>query len=501
MQNSQEQQLRRDSPFQGPRPFAREDTDWFFGRADETDQLLSLILGHKVVLVYAQSGAGKTSLLNAKIIPELEGNELQVLPVARVGGYQGLRGPQDIDNSEFEMANEKLDSAISNVHILNPFMYNAIQSIIDINAQKTHDSSSLLSDVTTFSDFLEKKIIQEGFKKGTKRKKPIVIIFDQLEELFRASIYSSYEMQKDFFYQIANALDKDNLSRVVLVIREDYLAHLDPFREILPEKLRPRFRLEPLDKDEAKDAIEKPLEKSKEYFKDHDISNHLDKLLKLSYKDFSSRDAVGAKRQAESQSLSLVDKIVKSLSTMRFELPNGSTAEVIGQFVEPIYLQVVGQRLWENLKTARGIDSSLDYLEDIGDVDKALVDFYEMTIREAAEITGIYEGDIRIWLESRLITSSGTRGNVHRGHKWTSGIPNQVLDFLDEKHLIRAEAHFGGLWYELTHDRMIKPLLDSNIKWRYQLQQVLRHKKFLYVILGKLLAIYQNLRSHKFVLC
>ena len=37
------------------------------------------------MLFYAQSGAGKTSLLNTQIIPALEEEGFNVLPVVRVG--------------------------------------------------------------------------------------------------------------------------------------------------------------------------------------------------------------------------------------------------------------------------------------------------------------------------------------------------------------------------------------------------------------------------------
>ena len=36
-----------DSPFVGPRPFEKEDSDRFFGRTRETEELLSLIIAHR----------------------------------------------------------------------------------------------------------------------------------------------------------------------------------------------------------------------------------------------------------------------------------------------------------------------------------------------------------------------------------------------------------------------------------------------------------------------
>ena len=51
----------------------------------ETNEILSLIFAHQLVLIYAQSGAGKTSILNAQVTPALEKYGYNVLPTARVG--------------------------------------------------------------------------------------------------------------------------------------------------------------------------------------------------------------------------------------------------------------------------------------------------------------------------------------------------------------------------------------------------------------------------------
>jgi hypothetical protein len=132
----------------------------FFGRDDETDELLSLLLGHKVVLVYAQSGAGKTSLLNAKIIPELEENGLHVLPVARVEGYLEMHGtsesPEDANDKEAKVGVQSSSSVIP--YGFNPFMYNAIQYLLASEKSNQFEIHSMLSGVTTFSEFLEKKL-------------------------------------------------------------------------------------------------------------------------------------------------------------------------------------------------------------------------------------------------------------------------------------------------------------------------------------------------------
>ena len=66
--------------------------------------------------------------------------------------------------------------------------------------------------------------------------------------------------REGFFLQVAEALETDPLLRVLFIIREDYLAHLDPYAGLLPEGLRTRFRLERLRSDAARLAVERPLQ-------------------------------------------------------------------------------------------------------------------------------------------------------------------------------------------------------------------------------------------------
>jgi len=83
-------------PYVGPRPFGRDEKDLFFGRDREARDLCSLVVAHPIVLLHADSGAGKSSLLNAGLIPLLEARGYEVLPPARVSG----RIPDAIKTSE-----------------------------------------------------------------------------------------------------------------------------------------------------------------------------------------------------------------------------------------------------------------------------------------------------------------------------------------------------------------------------------------------------------------
>jgi hypothetical protein len=88
----------RQNPYIGPRTFRTEEASLFFGRDREARDLTSLIVSQRLTLFYAPSGAGKSSLLNTKVIPNLTGNEgFEVLPVARVAGS----APTELANNVF----------------------------------------------------------------------------------------------------------------------------------------------------------------------------------------------------------------------------------------------------------------------------------------------------------------------------------------------------------------------------------------------------------------
>lgn len=56
-------------PYKGPESYQVEDSGLFHGRDAEAEQLIARILSSRFTLLHAQSGAGKTSLLNARIHP------------------------------------------------------------------------------------------------------------------------------------------------------------------------------------------------------------------------------------------------------------------------------------------------------------------------------------------------------------------------------------------------------------------------------------------------
>jgi len=221
------------TPFVGPRPFKREDASLFFGRTDEADELLSLVIAEREVLLYAQSGAGKTSLLNAGLRPLLEKEGFDVLPVSRV---------------RYQSSKEIETEQIANVYVFNVVTgWSALaHNVMQLNAVSLPD----------FLDELPPQLDKEGLPR------PRLLIFDQFEELFTFYPERASD-RRAFFEQARDALGRNRLLRVIFAMREEYIAELTPYASILPEKLRTRFRLERLREAAALQAVTEPLTRSR----------------------------------------------------------------------------------------------------------------------------------------------------------------------------------------------------------------------------------------------
>src|ERR1700692_4522940 len=58
---------RRDSPYIGLSYYTEADAEWFFGRDEECQTIVSNIRAARLTILYAPSGVGKSSLLRAGV--------------------------------------------------------------------------------------------------------------------------------------------------------------------------------------------------------------------------------------------------------------------------------------------------------------------------------------------------------------------------------------------------------------------------------------------------
>jgi len=66
------------SPYKGPAYFTVQDRKFFFGRKSDTRRIADTVQTKTLSMVHARSGAGKTSLLRASVIPELDNMGFEV---------------------------------------------------------------------------------------------------------------------------------------------------------------------------------------------------------------------------------------------------------------------------------------------------------------------------------------------------------------------------------------------------------------------------------------
>ena len=64
------------NPFPGLRPFQLEESHLFFGREEQTGQLLERLSGTRFLAVVGASGSGKSSLVRAGLLPQLYGGTM-----------------------------------------------------------------------------------------------------------------------------------------------------------------------------------------------------------------------------------------------------------------------------------------------------------------------------------------------------------------------------------------------------------------------------------------
>jgi hypothetical protein len=410
------------NPYVGPRTFEENDAQFFFGRDREARDLLSLVISEPLVVFYAQSGAGKSSIINTRVVPGLRQEHFVVLPVARVGG--------------------ELPQGITDVQ--NVFAFNLLLSL---SREQGADASELTQN--TLTEYLQARReadlasyrppaiggIEEDDEGWEDDVEPArVLIIDQFEEIITTHLARWHE-REEFFQQLRQAMRDDPLLWVVLTLREDYVAALDPYARLLPGRLRARFHMERMEAAAARQAIAEPAAQN-------------------------GRPFVKGVAQA------LVDNL-RQLRAQENEV-------MLGQYIEPVQLQVVCYQLWENLKNRPLGPITQADVDELGNVDAALSQFYEQAIANVLKQVNDSELKIRNWFDRQLITEAKTRGTVYQGKEETAGLDNRVVNLLANQFLLRAEIRAGGTWYELVHDRFVTPILQANQAWRLQQSPLIR---------------------------
>lgn len=195
------------SPFKFLDPYEKKDHDLFFGRERETEQLYEQIQSAKLLLLYGASGTGKTSLINC--------------------GLANKFGDTDWNPLFIRRGHNLLVATLRQI-------YNQLK-----------DKNKELPKETSISSGVDQLFWTRYI--------PVYLIFDQMEELF---IQGDPETeQKPFFYELSQLLKAETFCRVILVVREEYLAWLSDFESIIPDLFDNRLRIERMSERQLRHVI------------------------------------------------------------------------------------------------------------------------------------------------------------------------------------------------------------------------------------------------------
>ena len=142
-------------PYKGLRPYEEEDRENFFGRDADCRILIDKILANRVTLLFAASGVGKSSLLQAKVLPQ-------------------LNDPQ----------HENLDTVYYRDWVLSPLPTLKQHILATLKDRKRLAGDALIEE--TKEDSLEDFFALCAFVS----RQPLVIALDQFEEFFHNQRYA-----------------------------------------------------------------------------------------------------------------------------------------------------------------------------------------------------------------------------------------------------------------------------------------------------------------------
>lgn len=185
------------NPFKFLDSFDKEDKDRFLGRNKEIAQLFNAVNASNLVLLYGGSGTGKTSLIMCGLANQF--HDTDWLPVF-------IRRGSDLNAS--------------------------VQRELGRHVNGTNTDEAVAPNGSI--DQLVRSVYLEHYR-------PVYLIFDQFEELY---IMGSKKEQDTFHHSIASLLQGSLQCKIIIVLREEYIAYLSDFEKRVPLLFDNRLRIE-----------------------------------------------------------------------------------------------------------------------------------------------------------------------------------------------------------------------------------------------------------------
>jgi tetratricopeptide (TPR) repeat protein len=434
--------------YPGLRPFQDSEIDrlLFKGRAKESKKLLHLILSEKLVVMFAKSGMGKTSMLNAGIFNLLREQGFFPIPIR-------LNDPE--------------------------------RKILDIIFEEIHTiaSSTSVEVKRGALDGLWQYFKETEFWSTDDRLLTPVLVFDQFEEIF--TLYSD-ENRKPFLGELADLMRntipkaiREGLPekaqrftasspelRIVISIREDFLANLEEFAHAIPNILQTRFRMTALSLQQAKEAIEEPA--------------------LLIHEDLATRRFTYT-AEALKAILNFLSKQTKEEKTIE------------SKGIEPFQLQLicddVERRIFSRQARTSKDENIIVTEKELGGesgMQNILQGFYD---RQIHQFHPARRRRVRKLCEKGLISATGRRLSLDEemigsDYKVNSEVLLEMINY----RLLRAEPRLGSTYYELCHDTLVTPIEKSYKRRLSRNRRITSFGIFLILLIAWFTVIWPNLK-------
>lgn len=247
----------RKNPYIGPRAFGVGER--LPNRESEARDVADLVIAERILLLHSPSGAGKTSLLQAAVMPMLQADGFHPIGPVRV------------------------DKPATADGVRNRYTYSVALYLLGKPGQDLDDLKQL-----TLRQVLGRAYpaMEEPDYTGPA---PVLII-DQLEEVLVLDP-TDWPDKECFFRELGQTLRRERVW-ALLAMREDYMGGLYRYLRFVPGHLRVRYRLDFLTPEEALAAAQKPAAEQGVEFTDDAARLLVDK---LAYETVQSPDK-GTKR-------------------------------------------------------------------------------------------------------------------------------------------------------------------------------------------------------------
>lgn len=405
--------MKYSSRYPGVKPFKTEEQQIFFGRDADIQALYNLFGVEKTVLFYSKSGLGKTSLINAGLIPKLlEDKNITYNPVIiRLGIFHpklNHKSPKEkiidlLQKTAYKSFFKKFPALYENT------IAYCLKSIQFYDPGKTN--------VLMFDQFEELFTYPDDQVKELK-KELNEILYLKTSTHFSENLLHLSETEPDAFSEKQlNILTSALNIRMLFAIRSEKLSLMNLLTDYLPNLLRTFYELKPLEEKEARDAINEPAKK--EGF-------------------FSS-----AKFEFTKES---IDKIINALSNNKKQPIATFQLQIVCQYAESLVLNNPGHQ-----KIAP---------PDLGNIQDIYKLYYDNLI------TGLPIDDnerlnLRKLLEEKFIDEPEQRRIPVLKGMILRNISENTLRLIEDSGLIHSEPYEDTFNYELSHDTLVEPILKS----------------------------------------